>query len=138
MGDGPGVITYNIGKEEVGIADISVRDWPLKDSSEFEVPLPGLGKTQHRKVSPQVDEKGNGIIVSYNDPSLYFPKPYSKIATAFLTGDYSASFLPFTQCERSWEIVTGGSPAVCLDPKPEDVKVLSELHLHLHQLRRLV
>merc|ERR1712209_351526 len=39
---GPGVLTYNVGKEEVGIADIKVENWPLVDSTSFEAPFAQL------------------------------------------------------------------------------------------------
>jgi len=120
---GPGVVKYNIGKEEVGIADISVQNWKLVDDSEFEAPLPGFKTTDTMTVKPMVDGDGNGYIVKYDDPNLYFPKPYSKIVNALFTADYGSAFLTFEQCKRSWEIITGTSTAQCLDPKPEDVKV---------------
>lgn len=120
---GPGVIKLNIGKEEApAIADISVENWKLVDASEFDAPAPGLSESS-MKVVPSVDKDGNGVIVDYNDPKLYFPKPYSKIVTSVFDGDYGSSFLTFDQCKKSWEIVTGSSPSVCLDPKPEDVPV---------------
>lgn len=120
---GPGVIKINIGKEEVGIADISVQNWKLVDDSEFQAPLPGFKTTDTMTVKPMVDADGNGYIVKYDDPNLYFPKPYSKIIHALFTADYGAAFLTFDQCKRSWEIITDKSTALCLDPKPEDVKV---------------
>lgn len=94
----------------------------LVDASEFDAPAPGLSESS-MKVVPSFDKDGNGVIVDYNDPKLYFPKPYSKIVTSVFDGDYGSSFLTFDQCKKSWEIVTGSSPSVCLDPKPEDVLV---------------
>jgi len=117
---GPGVIKINIGKEEVGIADISVQNWKLVDGSAFEAPLPQM---QTKTVTPQVDKEGNGYIVKYDDPSLYFPKPYSKIVHALFSKEYRKAFLTFDQVQRSWEIITGDSPSVCLDPVPEVVEV---------------
>merc|ERR1712216_930884 len=99
---GPGVLTYDIGKEEVGIADIKVKNWPLKDSSSFSAPLPGFGAGSVRKMTPNVDASGNGYILAYDDPNLYFPKPYSKIVNALVAGDYSAAFVTWEECERSW------------------------------------
>lgn len=121
--NGPGVIKYNIGKEEVGIADISVQNWKLVDDGEFEAPLPGFSSAGTRTVRPAVDQNGNGYMIKYDDPTLYFPKPYGMIAKALLTADYGSAFLSWDQCKRSWEIVTGESESVCLDPKPEDVHV---------------
>merc|ERR1712100_681230 len=122
--NGAGVIKISIGKEEApAIADISVENWKVVDASEFEAPLPGFTQENSMSVAPTVDPDGNGVIVDYNDPDLYFPKPYSKIVTSLFVGDYGSSFLTFDQCKRSWEIVTGQSVSVCLDPKPEDVKV---------------
>ena len=40
--EGSGVLTHDIGKEEVGIADITVENWLLVDSSSFESPLHSL------------------------------------------------------------------------------------------------
>jgi glucose-6-phosphate 1-dehydrogenase len=121
---GTGVLTYDIGKEEVGIADIRVQNWVLKDSSPFSAPLPSFGgasSTIRRK--PEVDDSGNGYIMRYNDLGLYFPKPYAKIVNALLTGDYGAAFVTWSECQRCWEIVTGSSPSQCLDPPPEKVGV---------------
>merc|ERR1711981_181907 len=58
--DGPGVLTYDIGKEEVGTGDIKVTNWKLADSSEFEAPLPGFDTTETVSMKPEVDEDGNG------------------------------------------------------------------------------
>jgi len=121
--DGPGVLTYDIGKEEVGIGDIKVSNWALKDSSDFHAPLPGFNEGATLKVSPHVDAKGNGYILRYNDPALYFPKPYAKIAKALVNGDYGEAFVTWPECQRSWEIITGSSSAVCLDPPPEKVGI---------------
>jgi len=119
---GPGVVTINIGKEEVGIADVSVKNWMLVNDSEIDVPAPGFtGSTM--KSTPSVDANGNGVVVNYNDDGMYFPKPYSKIVRALLASEYGEAFLTFPQCRRSWEIITGASPSVCLDPRPEDVAV---------------
>jgi len=121
--DGPGVLTYDIGKEEVGIGDIKVSNWTLKDSSEFQAPLPGFATGATKAMKPAVDSSGNGYILRYNDPTLYFPKPYSKIVNALVTADYGVAFVTWPECQRSWEIVTGTSPSVCLDPPPENVEV---------------
>merc|ERR1711862_418187 len=72
---------------------------------------------------PKVDATGSGYILRYNDPTLYFPKPYAKIAKALVTGDYGAAFVTWPECQRSWEIITGSSPSVCLDPPPEKVEI---------------
>jgi len=120
---GKGVLTYDIGKEEVGLGDIKVSNWPLKDASAFSAPLPGFNTSGTMKATPQVDADGNGYILRYNDPNLYFPKPYSKIVNALITGDYGVAFVTWPECLRSWEIVTGSSTAQCLDPLPKDVPV---------------
>lgn len=120
---GPGVLTYDIGKEEVGIGDIKVSNWHLKDASEFQAPLPGFKTSSTVAMKPDVDATGNGYILRYNDPNLYFPKPYAKIVRALLTSDYGSAFVTWPECQRSWELITGSSPAECLDPPPEKVQV---------------
>jgi glucose-6-phosphate 1-dehydrogenase len=120
---GNGVLTYDIGKEEVGTGDIKVANWALKDSSEFDAPLPGFQEGATLKTKPAVDASGTGYILRYNDPALYFPKPYAKIVNALVTADYGAAFVTWPECQRCWEIVTDSSPSKCLDPAPEDVEV---------------
>jgi glucose-6-phosphate 1-dehydrogenase len=127
---GPGVLTYDIGKEEVGIADIKVQNWVLKDSSAFSAPLPSFGgASSTMRMKPKVDHSGNGYILRYNNPDLYFPKPYAKIVNALLTGNYGAAFVTWKECQRCWEIVTGSSPSQCLDPLPEKVEVYTPAFL---------
>jgi len=121
--DGPGVLTYNIGKEEVGTGDIKVSNWELKDSSAFQAPLPGFTEGETMKMKPVVDSSGNGYILRYNDPTFYFPKPYAKIVKSLITADYGQAFVTWPECQRSWEIITDKSPSVCLDPAPEKVEV---------------
>lgn len=121
--DGPGVLTLDIGKEEVGTGDIKVKNWKLKDASTFMAPTPGFGTSGSVAIAPEVDADGNGYILRYDDADLYFPKPYSKIVTALISGAYGAAFVTFPECKKTWEIVTGLSPSQCLDPKPEDVSV---------------
>lgn len=121
--DGPGVLTLDIGKEEVGIGDIKVSNWTLKDSSEFAAPVPGFGQSETMQVKPAVDASGNGYILRYNDPNMYFPKPYAKIVNALVNANYGAAFVTWPECQRSWEIITGSSPSVCLDPPPEKVEI---------------
>jgi glucose-6-phosphate 1-dehydrogenase len=120
--NGPGVLTFDIGKEEVGIGDIKVSNWTLKDDSEFQAPLPGF-KESSMTVKPDVDASGNGYLLRYNSTGLYFPKPYSKIVHALLNGDYGDAFVTWPECLRCWQILTGNSPAQCLDPAPEQVEV---------------
>merc|ERR1712137_257732 len=72
---------------------------------------------------PDVDETGNGYILRYNNPHLYFPKPYAKIVNVLVTGDYGVAFVTWPECKRSWELLTSTSSSVCLDPAPEKVKV---------------
>jgi len=119
---GPGVLTFDIGMEEVGIGDIKVANWTLKDASEFSAPAPGFNTSATLRFKPDVDASGNGYILNYGS-DLYFPKPYAKIVNALVTGDYGAAFVTWPECKRSWEIITGSSPAVCLDPAPEEVEV---------------
>merc|ERR1712039_260388 len=121
--DGLGVLTYDIGKEEVGIGDIKVSQWPLKDSSEFLAPLPGFTEGTSEKMMAGVDSSGNGYILRYNNPDLYFPKPYAKIVNALVTADYGVAFVTWPECQRCWEIITDTSPSACLDPAPEKVEV---------------
>jgi len=115
--DGPGILTYDIGKEEVGTGDIKVVNWTLKDSSAFSAPLPGF-KGSSRMFTPDVDKSGNGYVLRYNDSNLYFPKPYAKIVNALITGDYGQAFVTWPECQRCWELLTDSSPAKCLDPPP--------------------
>jgi len=121
--DGVGVLTYDIGKEEVGIGDIKVFNWTLKDNTEFKAPLPGFADGSEATMKPNVDSSGNGYILRYNDPNLYFPKPYSKIVNALVNADYGAAFVTWPECKRCWEILTASSPALCLDPPPGKVEV---------------
>merc|ERR1712187_674401 len=102
---------------------MGVANWTLKDSSEFQAPLPGFDSGQERTMKPAVDSSGNGYILRYNDPSLYFPKAYALIVNALLTGDYGAAFVTWPECQRCWEIVTSTSTMTCLDPPPEKVEI---------------
>merc|ERR1712048_1461891 len=90
--DGPGVLTFDIGKEEVGIGDIKVSNWTLKDSSPFPAPVPGFEEGATVTMTPQVDKSGNGYILQYGD-QLYFPKPYAKIVNALVEGQYKKAFV---------------------------------------------
>mmetsp|Transcript_879 Transcript_879/g.2010 ORF Transcript_879/g.2010 Transcript_879/m.2010 type:complete len:560 (+) Transcript_879:96-1775(+) len=121
--DGPGLITIDIGMEEVGIGDVKVSQWPLKDLRPFQAPLPGFQSNSSVSMTPSVSKAGSGFVLRYAGDSLYFPKPYSRIVRALLVGEYSAAFVTWEECERSWQIVTGSSPSVCLDPSPESVTV---------------
>merc|ERR1712048_1094427 len=121
--DGPGVLTYDIGKEEVGTGDIKVANWALKNSDAFAAPLPGFKEGQEKLVKPSVDSSGSGYILRYNDPTLYFPKPYSKIILALISADYGAAFVTWPECQRCWEIVTDAHSSMCLDPAPENVEI---------------
>jgi glucose-6-phosphate 1-dehydrogenase len=120
---GQGVVTFDIGKEEVGTGDIKVVNWTLKNSSEFLAPLPGFSINSTSKFKPTVDAAGNGYILRYNQTDLYFPKPYAKIVNDLLSGDYQKGFVTWPECQRCWEIITGTSPSMCLDPPPEKVEV---------------
>jgi len=120
---GAGVLTLDIGKEEVGIADIKVENWPLKDSSAFSAPLPGFNSSKTFTVKPEVSASGDGYILRYNDTSLYFPKPYGSISVALITGNYQNAFVTWPECKRCWQVLTASSSASCLDPSPEKVEV---------------
>lgn len=121
--NGPGKVIINTGIEEFpGYADIRVENWPVTNE-EFEAPLPGFDSQETVTVKPSVDSDGNGFIIDYTNRNLYFPKPYSQILVALLSGKYGVRFNTWALCERSWEILTAGDTSVCLDPKPEDVKV---------------
>mmetsp|Transcript_13150 Transcript_13150/g.29950 ORF Transcript_13150/g.29950 Transcript_13150/m.29950 type:complete len:552 (-) Transcript_13150:126-1781(-) len=121
--NGPGVLTIDIGKEEIGVGDIKVYKWPLKAVVPFDAPLPGFISNSTMKVTPQVSQDGSGSILRYVGNDLYFPKPYSRIIRALLVGDYSAAFVTWQECERCWQIVTSSGPSVCLDPPPQQVSV---------------
>jgi len=120
---GPGVLTFEIGKEETGLGGVKVQNWPLKDASEFQAPAPGFGSSGTIRAKPAVSSDGNGYILNYSDPSLYFPKPYALMAAALLTRDYGTAFVTYPECRRSWEIVTSTSSGLCLDPAPEHVHI---------------
>jgi len=121
--DGPGVLTYEIGKEETGTGGIKVRDWPLQNSSGFVAQAPGFDKTKTLVATPSVSASGNGHILQYSDPALYFPKPYAMMIAALLKADYDTAFVTYPECRMGWEVVTASSPTVCLDPLPGDVGV---------------
>jgi len=125
--DGDGVLTYDIGKEEVGTGDIKVANWksfvPKEMSASFQAPLPGFYAQETMTATAAVDATGTGFILRYNNASLYFPKPYAKIVNALVTADYGVAFVAWPECQRCWELITDKSPAVCLDPPPEKVEV---------------
>lgn len=120
--DGNGVLTFEVGKEETGVAGVKVANWPLVDDSELIVPAGGFDVTKTITVKPAVVD-GTGYIINYDMADMYFPKPYSVMAGALLTGNYEQSFVTWAECLRSWEIVTSSGPEVCLDPAPENVEV---------------
>merc|ERR1712054_576151 len=43
--------------------------------------------------------------------------------SALLSGEYGQAFVTYPECHRSWQVVTGTSPAECLDPPPAKVAV---------------
>ena len=77
--NGPGLLTYEVGAEEVGVAGIKVTEWPLVNASGFEAPLPGFVSGKTFGATPSVDAKGNGYILKYDVANLYFPKPYAMV-----------------------------------------------------------
>jgi len=119
---GDGILTIEVGKEETGVAGVKVTNWPLVDDSELEVPAGGFDLSKTVTVKPAVTD-GTGYIINYDMDDMYFPKPYSVMAGALLTGSYGQSFVTWAECLRSWEIVTSTGPEVCLDPSPERVRV---------------
>jgi glucose-6-phosphate 1-dehydrogenase len=119
--DGPGVLTFEMGAEEVGVAGVRVENWPLTDSSSWSAPGPGFGAASIQ-ATPNVIG-GTGWVVNYDTANLYFPKPYAMMSAALLTRQYGTAFVTYEACRRSWEIVTGSSPSVCLDKPPQEVLV---------------
>jgi len=119
---GDGIVTFEVGKEETGVAGVKVTNWPLVDDSKLVVPAGGFDVHQTVTVTPAVTD-GTGYIVKYDMEDMYFPKPYSVMASALLNGNYGQSFVTWAECLRSWEIVTSSGPEVCLDPAPERVQV---------------
>jgi len=122
---GPGVLTYEIGKEETGRAGIKVANWPLKDSSSFLAPTGGFDASQAAKMTPAVKD-GNGYIAQYVTSMNYFPNPYSVLTSALLARDYGVAFVTYPECRQSWIIVESTSASVALDPPPEKVLVYKE------------
>jgi len=121
--NGDGIVTFEVGMEETGMAGVKVTNWPLVDDSELVVPAGGFDLTQTVTTKPAVVD-GNGYIIKYHGmENMYFPKPYSVMAGALLTGNYGQSFVTWAECLRSWQIVTSASPDICLDPAPERVMV---------------
>jgi len=113
---GPGVVRIDIGAEEVGVADIKVYDWPLKDSSDFLAPKPGFEEDKVLKFAPDVSDSGNGFILSYDPEQLYFPAPYAIMTSGILEADYGTLFVTYPEVHQSWIIVTAGDESICLDP----------------------
>lgn len=120
---GPGRVTVDIGAESVGVADIKVSNWPLVDSSSFEVPKPGFTEGETITIEPSVSSDGNGYIVSYDPKAIYFPKPYAIMIGRMIEGNYGAAFVTFPEVHQSWIVVTAGDSSLCLDPRPENVLV---------------
>jgi len=119
--DGPGVLTFNIGKEVTGLGNVEVRDWDLKCDQPFMVPAPGFVAGAELSMQP-----GSGSILNYSDPDLYFPSPYGVMSEGLLTGDYGTGFLTYAETKSNWDIVTASSPQTCLDPPPQNVRVYDE------------
>jgi len=120
---GPGILTYEIGKEETGTAGIKVSRWPLKDATPFQRPLPGFVDGRTETWTPAVCDRGNGYILKYDDAGMYFPKPYAMMVSALLSGKYDVAFVTYPECRRGWEIVTRSSQSECLDPASQRVVV---------------
>jgi len=114
---GPGLLTIDIGAEEVGVADIKVADWPLENGEcSFKAPMPGLEKEDEVDMTSSVSDEGTGVIVEYDMDSLYFPKPYAVMVTRMLSKDHGSGFVTFPEVNQSWEVITAGSPSICNDP----------------------
>jgi len=114
---GPGLLTIDIGAEEVGVADIKVADWPLENGEcSFKAPMPGLEKEDEVDMTSSVSDEGTGVIVEYDTDSLYFPKPYAVMVTRMLSKDHGSGFVTFPEVNQSWEVITAGSPSICNDP----------------------
>lgn len=124
---GPGLVTIEVGKEETSLGGIRVSSWPLANSSEFVAPAGGFDNSGTIRATPDVSLSGTGYILKYDDPGMYFPKPYANMAAALLTRDYGSAFVTYPECQKSWEILekhTSPGPAgSCLDPEPEGVPV---------------
>lgn len=119
---GPGVLTFEIGREEVGLGGIKVSNWDVTNTSPFEAPTPGFGGQGTMTATPAV-VKGNGFVLNYSSPGLYFPEPYAMMSASLLGRQYTVAFPSYPQCRKSWEIVTSGSTSRCLDPPPAKVMV---------------
>jgi len=121
--DGPGVVHIDIGAESIGLADIKVYNWPLKDTSDFLAPKPGFEDGETLEYSPAVSDEGNGYVLSYDTSALYFPKPYAVMLSRILEANYGTAFVSYPEVQQSWIIVTAGDESICLDPPPEVVQV---------------
>jgi len=120
---GPGVLTYNIGAESVGLANIEVSSWRDLKSSKFTAPLPGFTDDKFFQTKPDVSSKGDGYILTYDVDNMYFPKPYAMMISDLLRADYSTAFVTYPECHQSWVVVTASSDSLCLDPLPDKVAV---------------
>jgi len=123
--DGNGTLTYEIGKEETGMAGIKVTNWPVKNTDKFEKPLPGFGEQRTKQISGPAVVNGSGYILKYDDPGMYFPKPYAVMVADLLKADYTAAFVTYPECELCWNIITGKSASLFMDPVPQKVPVYS-------------
>merc|ERR1712032_363727 len=115
---GPGLLTIDVGAEEVGVADIKVSDWPLvNEECSVVVPAPGFDNDKDMEMSSTTNEEGTmTMLVSYDTDSLYFPKPYAVLLGRMLTKDYSNGFVTYPEVHQSWAVITAGSPSICNDP----------------------
>jgi len=121
--DGPGVMTIDIGAEEVGVADIKVSNWPLADSSEFEAPLPGFDDDAKFTATPSVSAEGDGFILSYDPQATYFPAPYAVMLKGMIEAKYGDAFVTYPEVHQSWVVVTADDDSLCLDPPGKNVDV---------------
>ena len=119
---GPGVLTYDIGKESLNLGDVKVRGWDLADGNKFTVPAPGFKGGQVVEMTPNV-VSGHGAILNYSDPNMYFPTPYAMMVQATLDEKYDLAFATWKTVEKEWALVEDGGASKNLDPAPDRVRV---------------
>jgi len=119
---GPGVLTYNIGKESLGLGDVKVKGWTLVNDTKFKVPAPGFQAGQHVEMVPNV-VSGKGAILNYSDPNMYFPTPYAIMMQALIAESYDLAFATWKEAEKQWMLVEDANASKNLDPAPGLVRV---------------
>jgi len=122
---GPGIITLDIGAEEVGVAGIKVSNWPLQGSTDqctVTVPAPGFDTTGTLTMTSE-SENETTMLVSYDTEALYFPTPYSVMVSHMIDEDYTSGFVTWLECQESWRVITAGNVGICMDPPAGAVMV---------------